>query len=135
LKPCGKVASANSPSSPGTGWRGAHTAAVAILAVLALPAVAEPVTTFRDAMGRVQGYGATRGNSATFSNARGQQTERAPNGGRTARLYLLRQHGAAGRHGAQRCCQSLWALMIISTRRFLARPSRVAFEAIGFASP
>jgi hypothetical protein len=50
-------------------------AAVAFLsAVLIGHLRAEPVTTYRDSMGRVQGYATTRGN---FSNEKGQQTGRA----------------------------------------------------------
>jgi hypothetical protein len=53
-------------------------AAVAFLsAVLIGHLRAEPVTTYRDSMGRVQGYATTRGNTTTFSNALGQQTGRA----------------------------------------------------------
>jgi hypothetical protein len=53
-------------------------AAVAFLsAVLIGHLRAEPVTTLRDSMGRVQGYATTRGDTTTFTDSMGRQTGRA----------------------------------------------------------
>ena len=54
-------------------------ATMIVVTTLAIVGVvrAEPVTTYRDNMGRVQGYGSTRGNVTTYSNSLGQQTGRA----------------------------------------------------------
>jgi hypothetical protein len=41
---------------------------------------AEPLTTYRDSMGRVTGYAQTRGNATVFTNERGQETGRAVRG-------------------------------------------------------
>jgi hypothetical protein len=49
----------------------------------ALSARAEPLTVFKDAQGRTQGYGTTRGNTTIFENNRGQdvgRVERRPDG-------------------------------------------------------
>ena len=51
--------------------------AVTVFAALAHAAIAEPVTVYRDSMGRVQSYASKHGNTTTFSNSLGQQTGRA----------------------------------------------------------
>jgi hypothetical protein len=48
-----------------------------ILLVLIGHVRAEPVTTFRDNMGRVQGYATKHGNTTTYEDRMGQQTGRA----------------------------------------------------------
>jgi hypothetical protein len=70
-------------------------AALALLAALALIVLvltghvrAEPLTTYRDNMGRVQGYATTHGNTTTYQDAQGRQTgraERRPDG--TVQFY------------------------------------------------
>jgi hypothetical protein len=40
-------------------------------------ASAEPVTTFRNSQGQIQGYATKHGNATTFENSQGQQTGRA----------------------------------------------------------
>jgi hypothetical protein len=51
---------------------------VVFAALIATSANAEPATTYRDNMGRVQGYATKKsGNTMTFSNAKGQEVGRA----------------------------------------------------------
>jgi hypothetical protein len=67
--------------------------AVTVFAALAHAAIAEPVTVYRDSMGRVQGYASKHGNTTTFSNSLGQQTGRAERG----RDGIIRFFDASGR--------------------------------------
>ena len=70
--------------------------ALALLLAGAADASAESLTTYRDSMGRVQGYATTRRNVTTYEDAMGWQTGRAERrGDGTVNFYDSRGHMTA----------------------------------------